>query len=127
MVRDEGGRIGVRTRDKVNMASRLQYLLSDGDRLCLTSPFIVGNDNLHTDKQSTPVTRVLTMISKQLSAMRRVNTERSGSTIRTTVTGKGEQGRWNDDLAMCFIIGTHCMQKWKQGAYEQSAKFRFTK
>ena len=122
---DEMGRVGVRTKDKVNMASRLQYLLADGERLCLSSPFCVGDVDMHADAQRTPTSRVLHMLSKQLLAVRRVTTERTGTAVRTTVTGKGEQGRWNDDLAMSIIIGTHCMMKWKRGVYERPTKVKF--
>ena len=60
-------------------------------------------------------------------ALVRVTTERSNyMAIRTTITGKGDGNRNNDDLAMALIFGLHAYQKLKAGAYQTPAALQFS-
>jgi hypothetical protein len=125
-VRDEKGRIGVKTMNKVAMVSRLQYLLTN-KRLVFSHPFAVLPQEMHGDPNRTPEDRVKNMLSTQMCAMRRITTDPTTTVaVRTTISGKGDGNRSNDDLCMAFILGTHAYQKMQSGVYHTAAVLRFT-
>ena len=134
LVVNDSRRSQVRTRDKITMASRLQYLLSDGPRVCFSTPFAVGCENLHTDPDRDPEAEVKHKLRQQLLATRRVSTERQGAfpgvAVRATISGKvAESGgvnlRANDDLAVCLYAAAFWNSKLKAGELQAPVRARF--
>ena len=133
-VRDEKGRIGLKTANKINMATRSQHLLATGDTVAFSTPFVVGTQEYHVDRERTPDARIKHMLKQQLLQMRIVSTAKVNasvaSTFHVTISGKVGEGnttnaRTNDDLAMSFICAVHWYQKLQSGALEAPVRARF--
>ena len=133
-VRDEKGRIGLKTSNKMQMATRSQQLLASSSAVAFSTPFVVGTEEYHVDRDRTPESRIKHMLKQQLLQMRIVSTMKANSsvasTFKVTISGKVGEGnttnaRTNDDVAMSFICAVHWYQKYKSGQLEAPVRARF--
>ena len=101
------------------MRARLQFLINE-QRVCLSTPFAVGAQQLHVSGEKPPEAYQLDKLKNQLLTMRRICSEKEGSrpgaNHSVTISGKLDDsgkvsGTSQDDLAMSLIMAAHWQQK----------------